>query len=99
MCSKKFGWSDNNGILVITPDAARPNFVKNLLDENGTITYEAMMAKELTYIDTDCRETQDTHTRYECITNSLTDERRTSSTSMITCILLGRMKKYLEPVY
>jgi len=67
---KKFGWTGNNGILMIPPDTARPNVVKNLLDDYGTISYEAIPAKELTYIDTDCRETQDTHMLYECIMSS-----------------------------
>jgi len=61
MRAKKFGWSDNNGIVMIPPDAARPYVVKNLLDDYGTIRYEAILAKELAYIDTDCRETQNTH--------------------------------------
>ena len=37
---------------------------------------EAILAKELTYIDTDCRETEYTHMLNECIMNSLTDEGR-----------------------
>ena len=37
---------------------------------------EAIKAKELKYIDTGCRETEDTHMLYECIMNSLTDEGR-----------------------
>jgi len=74
MRAKKFGWTGNNGILMIPPDTARANVVKNLLDDYGTISYETILAKELTYIDADCRETQDTHMLYECIMNSLTDE-------------------------
>ena len=61
---------------MIQPEPATPNVVKNLLDDYGTISYEAILAKEQTYIDTDCRETQDTHMLYECIMNSLTDEGR-----------------------
>jgi len=76
MRAKKFGWTDNNGILIIPPDPATPNVVKNLLDDYGTISYEAILAKEQTYMDTDCRGTQDTHMLYECIMNSLTDEGR-----------------------
>jgi len=76
MRAKKFAWTGNNGILMIPLDSARPNDVKNLLDNYGTISYEAILAKELTFIDTDCRETQDTHMLYECIMNSLTDEGR-----------------------
>jgi len=76
MRAKKFGWTGNNGILMIPPDTARPNVVKNLLDDYGMISYEAIIAEELTYIDTDCRETQDAHMLYECIINSLTDEGR-----------------------
>jgi len=62
--------------LRFPPDTARSNVFKNLLDDYGTISYEAILVKELTYIDTDCRETQDTHMIYECIMNSLTDEGR-----------------------
>ena len=76
MRAKKFGWTETNGILMIPPDPATQNVVKNLLDDYGTISYEAILAKEQTYIDTDCRETQDTHMLYECIMNSLTDEGR-----------------------
>ena len=61
---------------MIPPDGATPNVVKNLLDDYGTISYEAILAEEQTYIDTDCRGTQDTHMLYECIMNSLTDEGR-----------------------
>ena len=56
---------------MIPPDTARPNVVKNFLDDYGTISHEAILAKELTYIDTDCRETQGTHMLYECLMNEL----------------------------
>ena len=42
MRAKKFGWTDNNGILMIPPDPATPDVVKNLLDDYGTISYEAI---------------------------------------------------------
>ena len=58
-----FGWLDDKGILRIPPNSAKPDVTKSLLDDYGTITYEAILAKELTYIDTNCRATQDTRSR------------------------------------
>ena len=69
-----FGWNDPNGILRIPLDLNFPNITRSLLSDYGTLTYEAVRDKELSYIDADTRATQDTSMLYRCIMNSLSDE-------------------------
>ena len=69
-----FRWSNPNGILMIPPDITRPNITRSLLVDYGTLSYESIRDKELTYIDTDTRSTQDTSMLYRCIMNSLSHE-------------------------
>ena len=68
------GWSNPNGILMIPPDINFPNITRSLLVDYGTLTYESVRDKEISYIDADTRATQDTSMLYRCIMNSLSDD-------------------------